>query len=73
MLVWSCNVKDPKEEIHELRYEPPRQRHIVQEHAAHEQALHHVVQRQDGTLALGARAAVSSQEQHPQRLHWLPD
>lgn len=51
LAVRSCYVKDAHEEVNQLRDEPPRQRHVVQEHAAHEQTLHRVLEGQDGALA----------------------
>lgn len=50
LLIWSCYVKNPQEEINQLRDEPLRQRHVVQEHAAHKQTLHSVLERQDVAL-----------------------
>lgn len=52
-LVRSCDVENPEEEINELGYEPLGQGHVIQEQAAHEQALHHIRQGQHGALARG--------------------
>lgn len=76
LLVWSCDVENPEEKIDKLGYEPLRQGHVIQEQAAHEQALHRVLEGQDGTLAQRHRAwsAVRSDvlEDCTRYATWLP-
>lgn len=61
--VWQCHVKNPKEKVDKLRYKPLRQGHVVEEQAAHEQALHHVLQRQDGALREGQEQSPASSDE----------
>lgn len=67
LFVWSCYVKNPKKKINKLRYEPLRQRHIVQEHAAHKQTLHDVLETPDRALAK-EHGAVTGRQQRSETL-----
>lgn len=58
LLVRGCDIQNAKEEVHELWDEPPRQRHEVQEEAAHEQAFHHVLEGQHWALQRNPRGTV---------------